>query len=716
MFCKENLIKMTDFVFPMMIFTLAFINGCVKKEKLVENVTPPKAEKITKELTIHGDTRIDNYYWLNQRENPKVIDYLKAENVYREAVMEPTKDLEENLFKEITGRIIQEDMSVPYLDNGYYYYWRYEKGKEYPIYARKKETLKAGEKIMLNVPEMAKGHNYYQVSGRTVSEDNKILAFGVDTVSRRKYDIYFKDLQSGELLPDILHNTSGYVVWANDNKTVFYTIKDNTLRPHKVMKHVLGQDPAKDIEIYHEMDNTFSVRIDKSKSDKYITLESSHTLSTEIKLIDADRPDQPYTIFQKREKDHEYEIYHHIDKFYILTNWKAKNFRLMETEEGKTGKQYWKEVIPHRADVLVQNITVFKDYLALGERKNGIRQLRVMNLTDQSDHYIEFDEDSYVVYSTANRTFDTKTLRYWFTSMTTPGSTFDYDMTTREKTLLKMVEVGGEFNPDDYRSERIWATVRDSTQVPISLVYHKNTMKDGNSPLLLYGYGSYGSNQEPYFSSTRLSLLNRGFVFAPAHIRGGSEMGRYWYEDGKLLKKKNTFKDFIDCAEYLVENKYTNPTKLFAQGGSAGGLLVGAVANMRPDLFKGIIASVPWVDAVTTMLDESIPLTTVEFDEWGNPKDKEYYEYMLSYSPYDNVEAKDYPALYVTTGLHDSQVQYFEPAKWVAKLRELKTGKNLILLEVDMESGHGGTTGRFKRYKRGTRQYVFMLTHLDIWE
>ena len=716
MLCKENLIKMAVFVIPLIIITLAFISGCAKKEKLVENVTPPKAEKITKELTLHEDTRIDKYYWLNEKENPKVIEYLEAENAYREAVMEPTKELEENLYKEITGRIKQDDMSVPYLDNGYYYYWRYEEGKEYPIHARKKETLEADEEIMLNVPEMAKGYNYYQVSGRNISEDNKILAFGVDTVSRRKYDIYFQDLRSGELLSDVLHNTSGYAIWANDNKTVFYTIKDSTLRPHKVMRHVLGQDPAKDVEIYHEKDNTFFVGVGKTKSDKYIEIGSSHTLSTEVKLIEADHPDQPYTIFQKREKDHEYKVYHHINKFYILTNWKAKNFRLMVTEEGKTDKKYWNEVIPHRDDVLLQNITIFKDYLALGERKNGIRQLRVMNLTDQSDHYIEFDEDAYVVFSTANHTFDTKTLRYLYTSMITPGSTFDYDMTTREKTLLKMEEVCGEFNRDDYRSERLWATVRDSTQVPISLVYHKNTMKDGNSPLLLYGYGSYGANREPYFSSTRLSLLNRGFVYAIAHIRGGSVMGRYWYEDGKLLKKKNTFKDFIDCAEYLIEQKYTNPTKLFAAGGSAGGLLVGAVVNMRPDLFKGILASVPWVDVITTMLDESIPLTTVEFDEWGNPKDKEYYDYMLSYSPYDNVEVKDYPALYVTTGLHDSQVQYFEPAKWVAKLRELKTDKNLILLEVDMESGHGGTTGRFKRYKRTAKQYTFMLTQLDIWE
>jgi oligopeptidase B len=698
------------------IIMLLFLSGCAENNELDDKVTPPTVEKIKKELTLHGDTRIDNYYWLNERENPKVIEYLEAENAYREAVMKPTEEFQEKLYDEIVDRIKQEDMSVPYFDNGYYYYSRYEKGKEYSIYARKKESLEADEEITLNVPEMAKGHDYYSVSGRNVSEDNKYMAFGVDTVSRRRYDIYFKNLQTKDLLPDILHNTSGYVVWANDNKTVFYTIKDETLRPHKIMKHVIGQDPAKDVEVYHEEDNTFGVWIGKSKSDKYIAIISSQTLSTEVKLIEADNPDKPYKTFLKRERDHEYTVFHHIDKFYILTNWKAKNFRLMETEEGKTDKKFWKEVIPHRNDILLQNVTIFRDFLALGERKNGIRQLRVLNLVDQSDHYIDFDEESYVVFSSTNKIFDSTVLRFLYTSMTIPSSTFDYDMTTRERILLKMTEVGGGFYPDDYISERLWATVRDDTKVPISIVYHKNTKRDGNSPLLLYGYGSYGSNMEPYFNSTGLSLLNRGFIYAVAHIRGGSEMGRYWYEEGKLLKKKNTFFDFIDCADYLVEQNYTNPSKLFALGGSAGGLLVGAVANMRPDLFKGILASVPWVDVVTTMLDESIPLTTSEFDEWGNPKDKEYYHYMLSYSPYDNVETKDYPALYVTTGLHDSQVQYFEPAKWVAKLRELKTDNNLILLDVDMESGHGGTTGRFKRYKRTARQYAFLMTQLGIWK
>jgi oligopeptidase B len=695
---------------------LLFLSGCAENNELDDKVTPPTAEKIKKELTLHGNTRIDNYYWLNERENPKVIEYLEAENAYREAVMKPTEEFQEELYDEIVGRIKQEDMSVPFFDNGYYYYSRYEKGREYPIYARKNETLEAAEEITLNVPEMAKGHDYYSVSGLNVSEDNKYIAFGVDTVSRRRYDIYFKDLQTGKLLPEILHNTSGYVVWANDNKTIFYTIKDETLRPYKLMKHVLGQDPVNDVEVYHEDDKTFYLGVGKSKTDKYIEISSSHTLYTEYQLIEAANPNKPYKTFLKREKDHEYTIYHHIDKFYILTNWKAKNFRLMVTDEKKTDKKYWKEVIPHHKDVYLQNVTVFKDFLALGERKDGIRQLRVMNLTDQSDHYLEFEEESHVVYSSTNKVFDTKMLRYWYTSMTTPGSIFDYDMVSKEKTLKKMTEVGGGFNPEDYKSERLWATVRDDTKVPISIVYHKNTKKDGTTPLLLYGYGSYGSNMEPYFNSTGLSLLNRGFIYAVAHIRGGSEMGRYWYEEGKLLKKKNTFYDFIDCAEFLVKENYTTPDKLFASGGSAGGLLVGAVANLRPDLFRGILASVPWVDVVTTMLDESIPLTTVEFDEWGNPVNKEYYEYMLSYSPYDNVEAKNYPAFYVTTGLHDSQVQYFEPAKWVAKLRELKTDKNLILLEVDMESGHGGTTGRFKRYKRTARQYTFLMTQLGIWK
>jgi len=696
--------------------TLSLTTTCSKKHETVEKISPPEAEKIPKKLTIHNDTRIDNYYWLNERNNPKVIEYLEAENAYRDAIMKPTEKLQKKLYKEIIGRIKQEDESVPYYDNGYYYYTRYEEGQEYSIHIRKKENLEAIEEILLNVPEMAEGHGYYRVTGLSVSENNHFLAFGVDTVSRRKYTIYFKDLRTGELLKDELQNTTGSAVWANDNKTVFYTTKDSTLRSYKVWKHLLGTNAAEDVEIYHEKDNTFSVYAYKTKSDKYIVLASYHTLSTEMRLVDADNPEKGYMIFNPREKNHEYYIFHHTDKFYILTNWDAKNFRLMETDLGTTTKSNWQEVIPHRRDVLLENVTVFKNFLVLGERREGIRQIRVINLMDRSDHYLKFDEETYVAYQSDNHVFDTKMLRYKYTSMTTPVSTFDYDMSSKEKTLLKVEEVGGKFDPNDYQSERLWATVRDSMRVPISLVYRKGLIKDGQNPLLLYGYGSYGYSMDPYFNSARLSLLDRGFVFAIAHIRGGAEMGRYWYEDGKLLKKRNTFNDFIDCAEFLIAQKYTRPEKLFAMGGSAGGLLIGAVVNMRPDLFKGIIAAVPWVDVVTTMLDETVPLTTAEFDEWGNPKDEKYYEYMLSYSPYDNVSAQEYPAMFVTTGLHDSQVQYFEPAKWVAKLRDLKTDDNFIVLDVDMESGHGGASGRFKRYKRTAREYTFMLYILGMRE
>jgi oligopeptidase B len=503
-------------------------------------------------------------------------------------------------------------------------------------------------------------------------------------------------------------------VWANDNKSVFYVTKDSTLRAYKVMRHILGTDPQQDELIFHEKDNTFSVYIDKTKSDKYILLISEQTLSTEIKLIHADRPDEPYFVFQEREKDHEYYIYNHINKFYVLTNWNAKNFRLMETQSGTTTKEHWSEVIPQRDDVLLENITVFKDYVVMNERKEGIKQLRIINLKGQSEHYLKFDEEVYVAYPSNNYAFDTSILRLEYSSLTTPTSTYDYDMNSRAKSLLKMEEVGAGFDPENYQSKRLWAIARDGTKVPISLVYHKNFAADGQNPPLLYGYGSYGSSRDPYFNSTTLSLLDRGFVYAIAHVRGGSEMGRYWYEDGKLLNKKNTFTDFIDCAEFLIAQNYTNPDRLFARGGSAGGLLMGAVVTMRPDLFKGIIAAVPWVDVVTTMLDPNIPLTTSEFDEWGDPKEKAYYEYMLSYSPYDNIVAKDYPAMYITTGFHDSQVQYFEPAKWVAKIREMKTDKNLLILDVDFKSGHDGASGRFNKHKRKAPEFAFMLDLLGI--
>ncbi len=688
------------------------VTGCKMATEMPE---PPVAEKIPKELTIHGDIRVDNYYWLNERDNPKVIAYLTAENAYKDAVMKHTESFQEKLYDEIVGRIKKTDMSVPSKESGYYYYSRYEEGGEYPIYCRKKGTMETEEEILLNVNEMAKGHAYYSVAGFSVSTDNNLIAFGVDTVSRRKYTIHFKNLKTGEILPDEIPVTSGRAAWTNDNKTVFYAAKDEaTLRSYKIMKHVLGTDLSSDKEIFEEKDVTFDAYVYKSKSKKYIFIGSSSTLSSEYRFLDADDPDGKFKIIQLREKDLLYDVDHYKDKFYIRTNYNAKNFRLMATPVNKTAKENWKEIIPHRDDVLLQQFEVFKDFLVVNEQKNGLPHLRIMRWDEKGEHYLDFGEEAYTAYIAYNPEFDTDLLRYGYESMTTPRSVFDYNMNTKEKTLLKQEEVLGDFDPNNYHAERLYATARDGTKVPISLVYRKGLEKNGNNPLLLYGYGSYGASMNAGFSSVRLSLLDRGFVYAIAHIRGGQEMGRYWYEEGKLLKKKNTFTDFIDCAEYLIAEKFTNPDKLFASGGSAGGLLMGAVVNMRPDLFKGIIAAVPWVDVITTMLDPSVPLTTGEYDEWGDPNKKEYYDYMLSYSPYDNVQAKDYPAMLVTTGLQDSQVQYFEPAKWVAKLRALKTDKNILILDTDMESGHGGASGRFRRYKRTALQYAFMLDQVGI--
>jgi oligopeptidase B len=687
-----------------------------KKNQTPTLPQPPEAEKIKKELTLHQHTRIDNYYWLNQRDNPKVIEYLKAENDYLKAVMKHTEALQEKLFNEIIGRIKKDDSSVPYKTNGYYYYTRYEKGKEYPLHCRRKESMENPEEIMLDVNVMAKGHNYFQVTGLNVSPDNTMLAYGVDTVSRRKYTIHFKNLVTGEKIPGEIPNTTGWVAWANDNKTLFYTFKDETLRPYKIFKHVLGTPVSDDKEIYHEADETFTTYVYKSKSKKYLIIYSDHTLSTECRYLDADNPHGEFKIFEPRQKDNIYSIEHYKDKFYIRTNLEAKNFKLMETPVNKTTKDNWQEVIPHRDDVLLENFEIFKDFLVVQERKNALNHLRVIKLGNNEEHYIDFGEEVYVAYISRNPEFDTDILRFQYNSLTTPNSHFDYNMTDKTRKLLKQDEVVGDFDPQNYKTERLYATAADNTKIPISLVYKKGLKKNGNNPLLLYGYGSYGYSMNPSFRSSRLSLLDRGFVFAMAHIRGGQEMGRYWYEEGKLLKKKNTFTDFIACAEHLIAEKFTNPEKLFATGGSAGGLLMGAVANMRPDLFKGIIADVPFVDVITTMLDDSIPLTTGEFDEWGNPEEKKYYDYMLSYSPYDNVAAKEYPAMLVTTGLHDSQVQYFEPAKWVAKLRELKTDNNLLLLHTNMDAGHSGTSGRFRRHKETSLEYAFILDQLGISE
>lgn len=680
-------------------------------------ITPPVAAKKPKELTIHGDTRIDNYFWLNQREDQEVLDYLNTENDYTKQVMAHTEAFQDKIFKEIKGRIKEDDQSVPYFSRGYYFYVRYEEGKEYPVYCRKKGSLESEEEVMLDVNVLAEGKDYYAVQGLSLSEGQDILAFGVDMVGRRKYTIHFKNLETGELLQDTIANTTGQVAWAADNETLFYVTKDEqTLRDDTIWRHHLSQPQSEDVKVFVEEDDTFGTYIYRCKSRKYLIISSYSTLSTEQRFLAADNPTGKFTIVMPREARHEYSISHFQDKFYIVTNWDATNFRLMVTSESATTKENWQEVIAHRQDVMLEQIEIFKDFLVVIERKNGLEHLRIRPWSGEEEHYLDFGESTYSAWVAYNPESDSQVLRYGFNSLITPRSTFDYNMVTKEKTLLKQQEVLGGYKPAEYASERVYITARDGVQVPMSLVYKKGVAKDGTNPALLYGYGSYGINITPDFSSARLSLLDRGFVYAIAHVRGSETLGRPWYEDGKLLKKLNTFHDFIDCGEYLVQQNYTSQDKLFALGGSAGGMLMGGVMNMRPDLFKGLIAAVPFVDIVTTMLDDSIPLTTGEYDEWGNPNEKEYYEYMLSYSPYDHIEAKNYPNLLVTAGLHDSQVQYWEPAKWVAKLRELKTDNNRLLLKTDMSAGHSGKTGRFQRFKELALEYVFMFDLLGIKE
>lgn len=684
--------------------------GCeIKEKEAMKRPLPPRAEKIEKKLTAHGQTRSDYYYWLNNREDQKVIDYLEAENNYTDTVMAHTETFQEKLYEEIVGRIKQTDESVPYKSNGYWYYTRYEDGQEYPIFCRKKETLENEEEVMLNVNIMAEGHEYYQVAGLNVSLDNKLVAFGVDTVSRRKYTIYVKNLETGQLLDMSIPNTTGGSTWANDNKTLFYTKKDEkTLRSNQIFKHRLGAKTEDEL-IFEEEDETFYTGIYKTKSDEYLVIWSGSTVTNDYRILNANEPDGEFKLFSERERGLEYSIEHFQDKFYIVTNLDAVNFRLMETHEDKTSKENWKEVIGHRADVYLEGIEVFKNHLVVEERSNGLAHLRVIDQNTKEEHYVDFGEEAYTVSSSINPEFDTVLLRFNYTSLTTPNSTYDYNMRSREKILLKQQEVVGGYNPGEYETKRLYTVGRDGVKIPISLVYKKSLRKKEGKPTLLYGYGSYGATMDPTFSSVRLSLLDRGFVFAIAHIRGSQMMGRQWYEDGKMFKKKNTFNDFIDCAEDLIKTKYTDKDNLFAMGGSAGGLLMGVVVNERPDLWKGVIAAVPFVDVMTTMLDETIPLTTGEYDEWGNPNDLESYEYMLSYSPYDNVKAQDYPNMLITTGLHDSQVQYWEPAKWVSKLREFKTDENVLLLKTNMEAGHGGASGRFARFKETALEYAFIL-------
>ncbi|WP_312920869.1 S9 family peptidase [Empedobacter brevis] len=672
----------------------------------------PIAKKIEHKLEKHGDIRIDNYYWLNDRENQEVIDYLKEENNYTKSILKPTEDLQAKLFEEMKARIKEDDSSVPYKLNGYWYLTEFQKGKEYPIHKRRKETLENNDEILLDVNMMAEGHSYYQLGGISMAPNNQLVSFGVDNVSRRIYTIQIKDLVNGEILADKIENTTGGSVWAADNKTLFYTRKDETLRAYQIWKHRLGTKQEDDVLVFEETDDTFNAYVYKSKSRDYIIIGSSSTVSDEYRYISSDQPDQEFKIFQKRERDLEYSIEHFGDSFYIQTNKDdAFNFKLMKTSVEKTAQENWIDVIPHREETFIEGFEIFKNYLVVEERTNGLLQMNIKAWDQSTDYYLPFNEETYTANVGTNPDFDTDILRYGYTSLTTPSSVIDFNMNDKTFEVKKEQVVLGDFDKENYISERIWAEARDGKMVPISLVRRKDTPLSANTPLLLYAYGSYGYTIEPYFSSVRLSLLDRGFIYAIAHIRGGQYLGREWYEEGKMLEKKNTFFDYIDVAKYLVQQNYTSSKHLYAMGGSAGGLLMGAVINYEPALFNGVIAQVPFVDVVTTMLDDSIPLTTGEYDEWGNPNEKEYYAYMKSYSPYDNVEAKAYPNLYISTGLHDSQVQYWEPAKWVAKLRDLKTDNNILLLDTNMDTGHGGASGRFESLKEDAKEdaFLFML-------
>lgn len=688
--------------------------SCQSNIKMKKNT--PICKKKSKLLSIHNQERIDDYYWLNDRENPEVINYLNSENSYTDSQMKSTESFQKTLFNELKSRIKEEDQSVPYLFNDYYYWSKYEKGFEHPIYLRKKEDSNIDE-VILNGQDLSKDYEFFNIGDYDISENNQIMAYSYDTLSRRIYQIRIKNLITGELFPEILENTTGSIVFANDNKTLFYGKKDPvTLRSFQIYAHELGTDQSKDVLIFQEDDETFSCYAYKTKSNEYIVINSSSTLSDEYRLIPASSPLEKPKVFQKRERGLEYNIYHHRDFFYILTNQNHHNFSIKTCRKDSTNKENWKEFISGKEEVLIEGLDVFNDFLVISQRDRGLLQLFVMNLKTKTNHYIPFNEPTYVVGTSSNLMMNTSKLRYSYNSMVNPGTMYEYDMLTKENKVLKVKEIVGGYDQSQYISERIWANGRDGTKIPMSMVYKKGLQKNSENPTLLYAYGSYGYSIDPTFSSNRLSLLNRGFIFVIAHVRGGEDMGRKWYENGKLLKKKNTFFDFIDCGEHLIKENFCTSKNLYASGGSAGGLLMGAVINMSPNLFNGVIAHVPFVDVVTTMLDESIPLTTGEYDEWGNPNNEEYYNYMMSYSPYDNIQKIDYPNLLVTTGLHDSQVQYWEPAKWVAKLREMKTDEKLLLLKTNMKAGHGGSSGRFEYLKEIALDYAFLFKMENIIE
>jgi oligopeptidase B len=679
---------------------------------------PPIAPAKPHSVTSPFGARTDPYYWLrdDERADPEVLAYLRAENAFRERSMAAAKPLENALYEEIIARLKQDDSTVPYRKNGYWYNTRFEPGKEHPIFARRKTSLDAPEEILLDANLLAAGHDYYRIDALEVSPNGEWLAFCEDTVGRRQYTLRFKNLGSGEILPDAIPDVESDLAWANDNKTVLYVEKDpQTLLGLYVKKHVLREDPKRDALVFEQSDHTFYTAVSKSKSDAFVFIRMESTLSSEWRYARADDPQLEFEIFRPHEPDHEYDIEHLGDSFIVRTNWQARNFRLARVPVGGHAERAeWLDVVAHRDDVFIEDFAVFDGFLALSVRSGGLRKICIHMLGNGSEFFIASDEPAYSTSISINPELNTEVVRYAYSSLTTPTTLYDYNVRTRQQVLLKRDPVLGSFDPNDYVTEFLTAPALDGVQVPVSLVYRKGFARDGSAPLLQYAYGAYGLSTDPSFSPARLSLIDRGFVYAIAHVRGGQEMGRAWYDDGRLLCKKNSFNDFIDVTRMLVANGFAAKDKVFAMGGSAGGLLVAAVANMSPGDYRGIVAQVPFVDVVTTMLDHSIPLTTNEYDEWGNPAQRKYYEYMLSYSPYDNVGAKAYPAMLVTTGLWDSQVQYYEPAKWLAKLRALKTDENRLLLHVEMDAGHGGKAGRFQRYREIAMEYAFILDELGV--
>jgi len=674
---------------------------------------PPGAKRISKVNTLHGEKMQDEYFWLREKENPEVRAYLEGENAYTDAVMKPTEPFQEALYKEMLSRIKQTDLSVPFRKEDHFYYFRTEEGKQYPIYCRKKGNLEAPEQVTLDLNEIGKNEKFVALDEYRVSDDGNLLAYSFDVTGFREYTLFVKDLRTGKLLPESFARVAS-AAWAADNKTLFYVTEDRAKRPYRLFRHLLGSDPAEDPLLYEENDEMFRLLVWRSRSRAYLFAGAASHTASEVRYLPAGEPAGKFRLIAARGKDHEYEVEHRGELFYISTNDRGKNFRVVAAPVSDPRPETWKEIVPQREDVMIQEIDLFANHMVLSEREEGLPRLRVTDLSSGTSHRIELPEPVYALFLDENRQFETAALRYRYQSFVTPETVYDYDMATRDRKLLKRTEVLGGYDPSRYKSERLHATASDGTRIPISIVYRKGLRKEGRGPLLLMGYGSYGSSMSATFDSNRASLLDRGVSFAIAHIRGGGEMGKKWHDDGRMMSKKNTFSDFIAAAESLIAQKYTSKERLVIEGRSAGGLLMGAVTNMRPDLFAAVVSRVPFVDVINTMLDASLPLTVGEFEEWGNPQVREHHDYIKSYSPYDNIAAKDYPAMLVKTSLRDSQVMYWEPAKYVARLRAMKTDKNPLLFKINMAGGHGGSSGRYDKLRETAFDYAFILTQLGI--